>query len=221
MPAATWCSATTARTSSTAARAATRTRARRQPDLADFCPLVGGQPDLTARGTADRWLDYVFGGKGGTDPSRPEPWVRLSRLRAPRYCGIVHAQPMDGRRPGWHDPRSVHVFLVTMRDQANPLVHQDHQGTDWLYGGWDRDVMQGDVAGNGPNPGDRLIDWTGAYNLYTHCNSAYGGYNDIRQFSPAMQNSCSSLRGARARVRLRRTPPPAASAFDEPPRSTV
>jgi hypothetical protein len=44
------------------------------------------------------------------------------------------------------------------------------------------------VADNGPNLGDRLLDWSGAYNLYTHCNSAYGGFNDVRQFSPDMQN---------------------------------
>ena len=37
---------------------------------------------------------------------------------------------------------------------------------------------------NGPNPGDRLIDWNGVYNLYSHCNAAYGGFNDIRQMSP-------------------------------------
>ena len=34
--------------------------------------------------------------------------------------------------------------------------------------------------------GDRLWDWTGAYNLYTHCNANYGGYNDIRTISPQM-----------------------------------
>ena len=62
-----------------------------------------------------------------------------------------------------------------------------------MYGGWDRDVMQGDVAQNGPNPGDRLLDWTGAYNLYTHCNSAYGGFNDVRQHSPDMQQFLQQL----------------------------
>jgi hypothetical protein len=64
---------------------------------------------------------------------------------------------------------------------------QHHQGIDWQYGGWDRDVLQADVAQNGPNDGDRLMDWNGAYNLYTHCNAAYGGFNDVRQHSPAMQ----------------------------------
>jgi hypothetical protein len=65
---------------------------------------------------------------------------------------------------------------------------QHHQGIDWVYGGWDRDVMQADVADNGPNEGDRLLDWDGAYNLYSHCNAAYGGFNDVRQHSPAMQD---------------------------------
>ncbi|HEY3483328.1 MAG TPA: hypothetical protein VGL02_31015, partial [Streptomyces sp.] len=66
--------------------------------------------------------------------------------------------------------------------------NQHHQGIDWIYGGWDRDVLQADVADNGPNQGDRLLDWGGAYNLYTHCNAAYGGYNDVRQWSPTQQD---------------------------------
>jgi hypothetical protein len=53
--------------------------------------------------------------------------------------------------------------------------------------------MQADVAQNGPNAGDRLIDWNGAFNLYTHCNAAYGGFNDVRQHSPAMQQFLTSL----------------------------
>jgi hypothetical protein len=57
-----------------------------------------------------------------------------------------------------------------------------------MYGGWDRDILQGDVADNGPNAGDRMLDWSGAYNLYTHCNAAYGGFNDVRQLSPAEQS---------------------------------
>jgi hypothetical protein len=77
-----------------------------------------------------------------------------------------------------------------MTDLADATVanNQHHQGIDWMYGGWDRDILQGDVADNGPNLGDRMLDWTGAYNLYTHCNAAYGGYNDVRQWSPSMQD---------------------------------
>jgi hypothetical protein len=64
--------------------------------------------------------------------------------------------------------------------------NQTHSGIDWMYGGWDRDVMQADQADEGPNTGDRLLDWVGAYNLYSHCNASYGGFNDVRQLSPAM-----------------------------------
>ena len=46
--------------------------------------------------------------------------------------------------------------------------------------------MEANLSTNGPNPGDRLIDWTGGYNLYVHCNAAYGGSNDVRAISPQM-----------------------------------
>ena len=48
--------------------------------------------------------------------------------------------------------------------------------------------MQGDLSDNGPNPGDRLIDWNGVYNLWSHCNAAYGGFNDVRLPAPAVQD---------------------------------
>lgn len=77
-------------------------------------------------------------------------------------------------------------------------IYQHHQGIDWQYGGWDRDIMQGDQADDGPNEGDRLLYWNGAYNLYTHCNAAYGGFNDVRQHS---RTFCSAWRTGSARVR--------------------
>ena len=36
-----------------------------------------------------------------------------------------------------------------------------------------------------------MIDWSGVYNLYSHCNAAYGGWNDIRSPSPAMERFVS------------------------------
>jgi len=70
-------------------------------------------------------------------------------------------------------------FEMTDKNDGTVANNQHHHGTDWLYAGWDRDILQGNIAQNGPNPGDRLLDWAGAYNLYTHCNAAYGGYNDV------------------------------------------
>jgi hypothetical protein len=79
-------------------------------------------------------------------------------------------------------------FEMTDINDTDDTNNQHHQGVDWQYGGWDRDILQGDQADNGPNEGDRLLDWNGTYNLYTHCNSAYGGFNDVRQHSPAWQD---------------------------------
>ena len=45
--------------------------------------------------------------------------------------------------------------------------------------------MREDAEGGGKEDGDKLLDWNGAYNLYTHCNAAYGGWNDVRKLDPA------------------------------------
>ncbi|HEX9766926.1 MAG TPA: calcium-binding protein [Nitriliruptorales bacterium] len=72
-------------------------------------------------------------------------------------------------------------------DDSEPDQH--HQGVDWIYGGWDRDVLQGDTGQNGLDFGDRLMDWTGAYNLYTRCNESYGDDGDVRQRSPMIEDA--------------------------------
>jgi hypothetical protein len=165
---------------------------------------TGGVFDPNARGTNDRMVDYLVGGKGATSGPSVDP-----------NTGIFGADIID-----WH-PRGTYGtpdqpttctssaypttfgngkknspvvtidpcvwFEMTDLNDADVTNNQHHQGIDWMYGGWDRDVLQGDVADNGPNPGDRLLDWNGTYNLYTHCNSAYGGYNDVRQHSPSWQ----------------------------------
>jgi hypothetical protein len=46
--------------------------------------------------------------------------------------------------------------------------------------------------------GDRLIDWNGAYNLFTHCNAAYGGKRVPGHAGP--------LRRAGGLLRLMNTP---------------
>ncbi|MDX6254344.1 MAG: hypothetical protein QOJ11_678 [Frankiales bacterium] len=147
------------------------------------------------RGTKDALVDYVFGGSGATSGPSLDPKTGVLG------SDIIDWRPRGSYTPGvgctaaaWPgtsgastaDPCS--WFEMTSMNDANPANDQHHQGIDWIYGGMDRDVLQGDVADNGPNPGDRLLDWNGAYNLYTHCNAAYGGFNDVRQHSPAMQS---------------------------------
>jgi Ca2+-binding RTX toxin-like protein len=60
------------------------------------------------------------------------------------------------------------------------------QGTDIHYGGWGRDAMQADEAEPGPHDGDRLIDWTGVYNIYFLCPAVYGDWVITRLISPDM-----------------------------------
>ena len=120
-------------------------------------------------------VDYLFGGNGlKTDP-------------VTGGADILDYRPRPGVDPAaW--------FEATDTRATDPVAaHQHHQGIDWIYGGWDRDVMQANIADNGPNQGDKLMDWTGAYNLYTHCPSAYGGYNDVRLFSPSLQTFLQQL----------------------------
>ncbi|MEJ2854471.1 MULTISPECIES: calcium-binding protein [unclassified Saccharothrix] len=185
--------------------------------------LVNGTFNPDARGDNDRYVDHVFGGVGGTSAASQAGAIGSDVIDFnPRgtYPGGCATGPWpESLGSGFVDPCSWFEMTNKTNDTADPATQADnqhHQGTDWLYGGWDRDVLQGDVAGNGPNPGDRLIDWAGAYNLYTHCNAAYGGYNDIRQRSPGMETFLQKLAwGTGAGQTATDTTTPGTSAFRE------
>ena len=123
-----------------------------------------GNPDDAFRndpGPNGLYLDIMFGGHGSSNTEAG--------------ADIIDYQPRPGVDPPlWFDMTA--AYGIEGR--------QHHHGIDWEYGGWDRDVLQGDVTANGPNDGDKLLDWNGAYNLYTHCNAAYGGWNDVRKLDP-------------------------------------
>jgi Ca2+-binding RTX toxin-like protein len=164
---------------------------------------------LTTPGTAtpftlkDGSVDYLFGGHGGTSTASLQgangadliDWRPRGSTATPGTTCATGAWPATAGA-ATVDPCSwfVNTNLDDDSTSANPATdpkvqnNQHHQGIDWQYGGWDRDVLQADVADNGPNSGDRLLDWAGAYNLYTHCNAAYGGFNDVRQLSPSEQS---------------------------------
>jgi Ca2+-binding RTX toxin-like protein len=162
------------------------------------CLTAAGVFDPAARGANDRFVDHVFGGVGESDPAEQD--VAGSDILDFNPRGSYPGGCATGRWPTTtgSGKNAVTVdpcewFEMTDKDDADPTNNQHHHGTDWLYGGWDRDVMQGNVTANGPNPGDRLIDWTGAYNLYTHCNASYGGYNDIRLLAPDLFDFLTGL----------------------------
>lgn len=150
---------------------------------------------LADPGLKGEYVDHLFGGKD-EDIIDWRPRGAYGVLDQGVYKGrtcIIGTAPAATKKGGpTYDPcawfemteRSDDVGLFGDPSTAN---NQHHQGIDWIYGGWDRDVMQGDQSANGPNPGDRLIDWSGVYNLYSHCNAAYGGFNDTRIPSPSME----------------------------------
>ena len=145
-------------------------------------------------GANGEFIDHLMGGKD-EDVIDWRPRGDFGTLQPNgsylgRTCSTSAVQTYT-KKDGAQDP----CTWFEMTDRANDVVgnvtsrrdNQHHQGIDWIYGGWDRDVMQGDQSANGPNPGDRLIDWSGVYNFYSHCNAAYGGFNDVRIPSPSME----------------------------------
>ncbi len=144
-------------------------------------------------GRSAEYIDHLAGGKD-EDVLDWRPRGVYGTLSGTVYVGrtcTTSTVQATTKKDGTTDPCS--WFEMTERADdvsSNPTTlanNQHHQGIDWMYGGWDRDVMQGDQSANGPNPGDRLIDWSGVYNFYSHCNAAYGGFNDLRSPSPAME----------------------------------
>lgn len=167
-------------------------------NAADADCKTNGVYDPASRGTNDRFVDHVFGGVGESDKAKQD--VVGSDILDFNPRGTYPAGCVAGNWPVTTGTKNNQVtkdpcvwFEMTNKNDAELANNQHHHGTDWIYGGWDRDVMQGNVAQNGPNPGDRLFDWTGAYNLYTHCNAAYGGFNDLRLFAPDLVDFLNGL----------------------------
>ncbi|GAB3658904.1 hypothetical protein GCM10027596_15790 [Nocardioides korecus] len=147
-------------------------------------------------GKDGEFVDHLAGGKDADVLDwRPRGSYGTGPALTGRTC-TTGAAPATTQKGDTADPCS--WFEMTDRANDDPAVpatladNQHHQGVDWIYGGWDRDVMQADLSENGPHPGDRLMDWNGVYNLYSHCNAAYGGFTDVRNHSPAVQSFLQS-----------------------------
>ncbi|MBW3620626.1 MAG: hypothetical protein KY461_10305, partial [Actinobacteria bacterium] len=153
--------------------------------------------------------DVIWGGRGDADPANaadpgtPDGYIYGSFIDV-IFGGHgsggdrVEAADIMDWRPRPEDPALWHEMTATDDDDANvPATvddNQHHHGVDWIYGGYDRDVLQGDIGQNGPEEfGDRLIDWVGNFNMYTRCNASYGDDGDIRQRSPAIEEWLETL----------------------------
>jgi hypothetical protein len=110
--------------------------------------------------------DHTYGGYGPGGTVAPGPTGNVT-LRGD-YLDI---------EPRFDDP-TTWTLVAPIADSL--------QDIDIVYGGWGRDAMQADIGGPGPQVGDRLVDWTGAYNIYFTCPGAYGEGVATRQLSPDM-----------------------------------
>ena len=132
-----------------------------------------------SRGKNDRFLDYMFGSHGGLQTNEVLAADKMDfRPRAP-------GAGFEGDPAEW--------FVMTSTNDADAANNQHHQGIDWIYGGWDRDAMEGNYGKNGPDFGDRLIDWKGAFNMYTRCNASYGDDGDIYQITPMLMELLQAM----------------------------
>ena len=48
--------------------------------------------------------------------------------------------------------------------------------------------MQADQAANGPDPGDRMADWAGGFNVFYVCPAGYGDYTITRSGAPHVRD---------------------------------
>jgi Ca2+-binding RTX toxin-like protein len=90
-------------------------------------------------------------------------------------------------------PRAMQGFAA---DPASWFTYgrvDNYAAIDYMYGGWDQDAMQANIGDAGPVPGDRLIDWVGAYNAYYLCPGLYGDYVATRALDPGMVEFLQAL----------------------------
>ncbi len=127
------------------------------------------------RGDQDQYVDFLFGGRGGAASSTVGKWTG--------GADILDYYPRRQDPAGWHEMTAPYNDGQGVVEEA---LTQHHQGIDLLYGGWDSDVMQSDVADAGDVVGDRLIDWYDDFNLYTHCDPRATRGAEVKQYSQAL-----------------------------------
>jgi Ca2+-binding RTX toxin-like protein len=160
-----------------------------------YAPPDAPNPELKLQDAAP--TDFVW--DDPDDPASITPWADEDAL----FGGWGNDIMWGGRGPdhlyGGHGNDSLDV---RPRPETSPYprdtprwfnwttvaggVEEHNQDYDTVYGGWGADVMQANLAGNGPQNGDRLFDWVGAYNLYYICASTYGDWVATRAIEPGV-----------------------------------
>jgi Ca2+-binding RTX toxin-like protein len=184
---------------------------KRQVQLFAFTGAAAGKGDDTAQGGSDNdWIhmgpgeDLANGNAGedriyGGDNADATPLANNQAKVDALWGGEGHDHLWGGYGADFLDvrPRGVGTGLA----QADPPTWfqlagagiADFEGVDYIYGGFDQDAMQANVGDNGPAIGDRLLDWSGAYNVYYVCPGTYGDFISTRLLAPGMIDFLQTL----------------------------
>ncbi len=76
---------------------------------------------------------------------------------------------------------------------ALPGTREHYQDSDVIYGGYDADALQANLADTGPNEGDRLLDWSGATTSTTCARPVYGDWVITRSIAPGILQYLNDL----------------------------
>jgi hypothetical protein len=157
----------------------------------------GAGADIVNAGPGD---DAVFGGRG---PDALWGGVDHDRIYGGHDSDVIDLKLRPTDNAAWRE--------------AAPAIDQDDvaataNGRDVAYGGYDQDILQADEGDAGKVIGDRLIDWTGSYNLYYVCNGAYGAGRVLDAFTPDMAKVVRSLAAGDGAVNVTQS---GDSGFDE------
>ncbi len=137
--------------------------------------------------TADR--DMLFGGDDGDSIWGGRDNDILMGGHGDDFLDVRPREETDNGRNGAK-------FRIIPRDRPAWFTYampENFQDVDFIYGGWDRDALQADQAVNGPDPGDRLADWAGGFNVFYLCPAGYGDHTITRMGSPHSRNFLQDL----------------------------
>lgn len=154
------------------------------PEFVD--PLHTYTTDVTDPNLSSADVDHIFGGdSNGAGTVSTATGGNGDVVWGGRGSDHTYGGRGDDMLEVRPNPLNTINFPATWSAWAEADVESYH-GIDFVYGGFDQDAMQGNVADNGPVFGDRLFDWVGAYNIYYLCPATYGAYVSIRDQSPAI-----------------------------------
>ncbi|HEY3183270.1 MAG TPA: hypothetical protein VGJ77_10570 [Gaiellaceae bacterium] len=209
---------------------------KRQVTLYAFTGTGAGKGNDTAQGGGDNdWIhmgpgeDLANGNAGedrlyGGDNTDTRPLANNQAKVDALWGGEGHDHEWGGYGADFIDVRPRTPATAPGLPQADPPTWfqiagkgiADFQGVDYIYGGWDQDAMQANEGDNGPNIGDRLLDWAGSFNVYYVCPGTYGDWISTRLLAPGMIDFLQNLSGGDgADAPTTSSPAPGSSGFRE------